>query len=368
MIKWKKLDLKGDFYMQLSEKTIALLEDIERRIDPETEEDFQNQWRDFLFDRFEGEIFNPERKKLSAPSVELEPIHINDAVENYDLMLRSEMIKISDALNHKRHNLAIRANYGTGILSSVFGAEIFMMPRKNNTHPTTRTLGDTDRIHEMVDAGKPDLHTGFGKDVFAFAELCREVFSAYPKIQKYVKIYHPDVQGPLDISELLWGGDMFYEMYDDPDFVHGALSLITETYADFLDKWYEIIPKNTELNPHWTNWAYLWHKGTILIRNDSAMNLSPDFYREFSVPYDSRLLERFGGGCIHFCGRGDHYIEALSEMPGLYAINMSQPHLNDMEKIFQNTVDKGIKVLAFNKGWAEKLKGRDGGYHHHLSI
>ena len=354
--------------MHLSEKTIALLEDIERRIDPETEENFENQWRDFLFDRFDGEIFNPERKKLSPSSVETESIYLNDAIENYDLMLRSEMSKISDALNHKRHNLAIRANYGTGILSSVFGAEIIMMPRKNNTHPTTRQLGDTDRIRKMVDAGKPDLDTGFGKDVFAFAELCREVFSSYPKIQKYVKIYHPDVQGPLDICELLWGGDMFYEMYDDPDFVHEVFSLVTETYADFLDKWYEIIPKNTEINPHWTNWAYLWHRGTILIRNDSAMNISPEFYREFSVPYDSRLLERFGGGCIHFCGRGDHYIEALSEIPGLYAINMSQPHLNDMEKIFRNTVDKGIKVLAFNKSWAEKLKGREGGYHHHLSI
>lgn len=354
--------------MQLSRETVALLEDIERRIDPETEEDFIRQWRDFLWNRFEGEIFNPERKKLSPPSVELAPIHINDTFGDYDLMLRSELLKISDALNHKRHNLAIRANYGTGILSSVFGAEILLMDRKYNTHPTTRAIGDTDRMHELAEAGMPDLYTGFGKDVFAFGELCRETFRAYPKIEKYVKVYHPDVQGPLDICELLWGGEMFYEMYDDPDFVHEVLSLITETYAAFLDQWYEIIPKNTEMNPHWTNWAYLWHRGTILLRDDSAMNLSPEFYREFAAPYDSRLLERFGGGCIHFCGRGDHYIDTVSEMKGLYAINMSQPHLNDMEKIFRHTVDKGIKVLAFNKGWAAKLKSRKGGYHHHLSI
>ena len=198
--------------MKLSRETMALLEDIERRIDPETEDDFQGQWRDFLFDRFEGDIFNPERKKCTVPSAVYAPIHINDAVKDLDLMLRSELIKISDALNHKRHNLAIRANYGTGILSSVFGAEIFMMPEKNNTHPTTKTLGDTDRLHEMVEAGLPDLTCGFGKDVFAFGELCKETFQAYPKIEKYVKVYHPDVQGPLDIAELLWGGDMFYEM------------------------------------------------------------------------------------------------------------------------------------------------------------
>ena len=34
--------------MKPSETTIALLEDIERRIDPETEEDYKAQWRDFL--------------------------------------------------------------------------------------------------------------------------------------------------------------------------------------------------------------------------------------------------------------------------------------------------------------------------------
>ena len=354
--------------MKLSNETIALLEDIERRIDPETEEDFVNQWRDFLWNRFEGDIFNPERKKLSEPSVTMPPIHINDAVSNYDLMLRSELLKISDALNHKRHNLAIRANYGTGILSSVFGADIIIMDEKYNTHPTTRTIGDTERMYELVEAGIPDLNTGFGKDVFAFGELCRETFRSYPKIEKYVKIYHPDIQGPLDICELLWGGEMFYEMYDDPDSVHNVLSLITETYAAFLNKWYGIIPKNTEMNPHWTNWAYLWHRGTILLRDDSAMNLSPEFYREFAMPYDSNLLERFGGGCIHFCGRGDHYIDAISEIKGLYAINMSQPHLNDMEKIFKHTVEKGIKVLAFNRGWAEKLKSREGVYRHNLSI
>ena len=354
--------------MQLRRETLLLLEDIEKRIDPEAEEDFIRQWRDFLWDRFDGEIFEPERKRLSAPSFVTEPVHINDAIGDPDLMLRSELQKISDALSHKRHNLAIRANYGTGILSSVFGAEILVMDRKYSTHPTTRALGGTDRMRAIVGAGIPSLDTGFGKDVFAFGELCRETFRAYPKVEKYVKIYHPDAQGPLDICELLWGGDMFYEMYDDPDFVHEVLSLVTETYAAFLDRWYEIVPKNTEMNPHWTNWAYLWHRGAIMLRDDSAMNLSPEFYREFAMPYDKKLLGRFGGGCVHFCGRGDHYIDTLSEIPDLYAINMSQPHLNDMEKIFRNTVDKGIKVLAFNRGWAERLKDREGGYRHHLSV
>ena len=37
---------------------------------------------------------------------------------------------------------------------------------------------------------------------------------------------------------------------------------------------------------------------------------------------------------------------------------MSQPHLNNMETIYRNTVDKGIKLLAFSPEYAEKDKAR----------
>ena len=112
---------------QPSKQTIAMLEDIERRIDPDVEEDYQQQWRDFLYDRFEGEIFTPVRKQHTEPSFTYPKININDAIADYDLMLQSQLCGTSNALT-KSGNLCIRANYGTGILSSLFGAEIFVMP------------------------------------------------------------------------------------------------------------------------------------------------------------------------------------------------------------------------------------------------
>ena len=351
--------------MQLSKETIELIEDIERRIDPETEDDFKKQWEDFLYDRFDGDIFVPKRKKLSPPAVKISGININDAINDYDLMMRAQMTMVSGALNREVNNLAVRANYGTGIMTSIFGAEVFMMPRENNTLPTTKSLNDTEKLCAIVDKGAPDIMNGFGRNVFEFGELCREVFAKYPKINKYVTVYHPDTQGPLDILELLWGGEMFYAMYDEPELVHDAMKLVTDTYKSVMDKWYEMFPKKTDLNPHWAN---LWHRGAILIRSDSAMNISPEQYSEFSAPYDSHLLEYYGGGAIHFCGRGDHYIDIMSQFPLLYGINMSQPEYNDMEKIYQSTVDKGIKILAFRKDQALNDISREGGFHHNLSI
>lgn len=345
--------------LQLSAQTIRLLEDIERRIDQEIEEDFSRQWEDFLYDRKREKIFTPKRKR-TAPAGEVFPkININDAVNDLEMMLLSQLWNVSEQLESTNFNLCVRSNYGTGIMTSLFGAEIFEMPREMDTLPTTRPLDDTDRIRAILDNGMPDLKNGFGQRVFEFGELCREVFQKYPNIQKYVEVYHPDTQGPLDVCELLWGCEMFYTMYDEPELVHGMLRLITDTYGAFLDKWYALYPRNSKMNCHW---GILRHRGAILLRNDSAMNLSPDFYREFALPYDSELLQRFDGGAIHFCGRGDHYIDILGEIPQLYGINMSQPELNDMEKIYRYTVDKGIKLLAFSPEYAEKDCVRAGGF------
>lgn len=90
-----------------------------------------------------------------------------------------------------------------------------------------------------------------------------------------------------------------------------------------------------------------------MLRNDTLMNLSPEMYVEFIRPRDQRIFDEFGGGAIHFCGHGDHYISHMAEMNGLTAINAAQPELNDMEIIYEHTVDRGIKLLAVESGVAQ---------------
>ena len=123
----------------------------------------------------------------------------------------------------------------------------------------------------------------------------------------------------------------------------GTLSLREETFEAVLTD------VANSLATHWS----MMHKGKIMIRTDSGMNLSPEIYDEFIRPYDQRLLNEFGGGAVHFCGRGSHYIASTCSMGRMYAIAMSQPHLNEMETIYRNTIDKGIKLLGFDKQHAK---------------
>ena len=58
----------------------------------------------------------------------------------------------------------------------------------------------------------------------------------------------------------------------------------------------------------------------------------------------------------------------LSVTPEMKFLHMSQPELNDMEKIYKNTVDKGIKILSFNSARANADISRNGGFNHCLSV
>ena len=331
--------------MKLSDYTLALLADIERRIDPETEEDYREQWKNFWYNQTDVPVFRPERKKVSAPAIELKSFNINDCLKDWELMLDAQLGGVSGSLSNKGAALGIRANYGTGIMTSLFGAEIFEMQREYNTLPTTKPLNDTEKIRGIIEKGMPDLTTGFGKDVLFFGEACAEIFENYPKIKRYVEVYHPDTQGPLDVLDLLWGGEMFCEMYEDPDLVHAGMRLVTDTYKAFMDKWYTIIPIRREMSVHWS----LMIRGPILLRLDSGVNMSGEFYTEFSKPYDGELFDYYGGGCMHFCGNGDHFVESLCGIEKMYGINMSQPALNDMEIVLRAVQKNNKRFVGLSR-------------------
>jgi hypothetical protein len=130
-----------------------------------------------------------------------------------------------------------------------------------------------------------------------------------------------------------------------------VLTRVTDTYVRFMRAWEALVPaRDPAFTAHWG----LLQRGHIMLRDDSAMNFSPEMYDQFIGPYDARLLAEFSGGGIHFCGRGDHYIASASTIPGLFAIAMSQPEYNDMERIFRHTVDKGINLLGLRRDAAEK--------------
>lgn len=310
-------------------------DDVEARIDAVQEKCIAEQWKQFCDLKCTQEVFSPSR--IPAPtSIEWPKVYINHAIYNMELMIYTQLKTVSDILETGSGLLlSVRPNYGVGIIPSMFGAELFWLDEKADTLPCSKPLeGGLDRLKDIVSARRMDYSRGLAPQVFEFAHCWKEVSKEYPLIDQFVHIYNPDLQGPFPLVDALVGSSLYYAFYDDEDLVHDALDFMTEVYIDFTDKWQKVCP------PFETGYSVEWgllHKGYTMLRNDAVMNLSEAMYREFVMPYDGRIFQRFGGG-MHFCGRGDHYIQAACELEGLSCINLSQPELNDMEKIYNATI------------------------------
>jgi len=320
------------------------LEDLENRINEEEEELLYQEWVSFAEGRNDCAPFVPKVRTPSPPCVEWPEIKINDALKDENLMILSQFKLCSDILKNGTSNImSVRANYGVGIIPSMFGAKVFEMPYEANCLPNVYPLeGGWNSTVAFLDSDYPSFENGWGKHVISVGEKYMEIKERYPKIGRYVRIDHPDCQGPMDLCELLWGSEIFVQFYDNPEDMLNILKKITEFYRIFLDYWFSIVPNQDAYHSYFGR----LHKGAIAIRDDSCMNLSPSIYEEFVFPFDQELLSYFNGGLIHFCGRGDHFIRKMSETKHLYGIDMSQPHLNNMEVILSNTVDKGIVLLT----------------------
>jgi hypothetical protein len=332
------------------------LTDLEERIEPQVEERLRGEWVDFCEGRYSGDIFTPLRAAQAPPRVEWPQVRVNAALGDFDLMALQQFGDCSRMLAAGDGGLlCVRCNYGTGILPTLFGADLFIMDDETDTLPTARPIpGGPDAARALLDRGVPDLHAGLGGRVFEMAQRYAEIARRYPKVARHVTVYHPDAQGPMDLCELLWGSGLFMGVIDVPDLVKDLLDLITQTYVRFMGEWQRLMPPADGHAVHWS----LLHRGRIMLRDDSAMNFSPSMFDEFIRPWDERLLAQFGGGAIHFCGRGDHWIDRLTDLPDAYAINLSQPHLNDMEAIFRNTVDRGVNIIGLALGAADAALAR----------
>jgi hypothetical protein len=324
----------------------AYLGDLEERLDPASEEKLLDDWICFANNQWKHQYFKPARTKRSRSKFEWPEVRYNDAFHDYDLMAYRELCGMNRQLSCGGPELlSYRANYGTVILPSLFGAVPVLMPYEQNSLPVSRPLDNAKESFRrlLLTGRKIKVRGGYPLKSFEAAARFKDLLKGYPKLSRYCYIYMADTESPVSILEALFGTDFYFLFSDEPKRVHDCLYLITEVFLDFVREWHKDFPPVGKL--YRNNWGFL-HRGHALIREDAATNISGDLYREFVFPYDKRIMESLGGGAIHFCGKGDHLIQHFAELPGFYSLNMSQPDLNDMNKIYDYTIRRGVTIIG----------------------
>ena len=65
------------------------------------------------------------------------------------------------------------------------------------------------------------------------------------------------------------------------------------------------------------------------------------------VPYNSQVLEAFGGGVIHFCGSANQHIENFLSTRGLKAIhNLNLDHLDEAARLRHALAEKKLVYMV----------------------
>jgi hypothetical protein len=114
---------------------------------------------------------------------------------------------------------------------------------------------------------------------------------------------------------------LIYLMFDHPELMHRLMEIVTESLIRWVKKQKEVIGEPL-------NWCisdqqvYTGANAGVWFSDDDAVLMSPDTYREFVVPYNSRILTEFGGGCIHYCGNATHHADSFLATQGLKALNI----------------------------------------------
>ncbi len=225
---------------------------------------------------------------------------------------------------------SLRANMGCGIFPTLFGVkqEVF-----DDKMPWIREHLTKERLSGM---GVEDLRIS---DDFKLG-LEHMAYMAQMLEGTGCMVYPMDLQGPFDIAHLVYGDAIFYELYDDPEFVHHLLELSCQAIFLGMEECFKVIPDSDKKLAHYNCLVMPRSKGGIKTSEDTVTLLSKDHIQEFVVPYLEKVLSYFGGGWIHYCGKNPHLYKAIMEMPLVYGINFGNPELHDMEYVLRQCAER----------------------------
>lgn len=229
---------------------------------------------------------------------------------------------------------SIRANMGCGIFPTLFGIKQELFEDKM---PWVQKHLTKEQLSLM---GPEDLKIG---DEFK-AGLEHMAYIAEKLEGTGCRVFPLDLQGAFDTAHIVYGDAIFYDLFDDPDFIHHLLDLSCEAVFMGMEECFKTIPGSENVIAHYNSLAMPRNKGGVKISEDTSTLLSKSHIEEFVSPYLHKLLDHFSGGYVHYCGMNPHLFEAVMKEPLAYGLNFGNPEKYDMMEVLKRCA-KAEKVF-----------------------
>ncbi len=274
-----------------------------------------------------------------------EPLPHGRVYESAEYMLYNELVSAFEASIAYKYEMSddlpitIRPNFGTVLVASILGGRVEQV---DDHRPWVRPF-ETDRdFFRIFDADAESRDAGWLPRVVETYQRYDELLSPYPRFRACIRTVLPDLQGPLDILAQLRGEKLFTDFYTDPTVVDDGIALVSRTLrAVFM----HLSPFTVDGPQGFTHQHAMMIAGNILIRDDSAVMISPHMYERHILAADAALLETAGGGGIHACGRIEHDFDLFLSIPHLRCIDLGQPEMNDIDSLYREAAPRKVALI-----------------------
>lgn len=154
------------------------------------------------------------------------------------------------------------------------------------------------------------------------AEILNRIRYMRAATHKRLPIQLPDMQGPLDLANNLWGTEgLLLAMNTDSEAVHALLQRMTEAFIAYV-RLCDEAAEGTLVPIHCMPVVWMPRARGVALSEDLLAVVSPRLYRAFGVPYNERIAAAFGGVVVHSCGRVEHNLALLADTRGLTGVNL----------------------------------------------
>jgi hypothetical protein len=279
---------------------------------------------------YEGEDFTPY--PFSEAFVDPAKMMVNELLVGFTSLYHAVTLK-DDA------PYCLRPNLGTGIIASMFGANIRLL---ENNPPWAESIGGLTALEALAEAPLPDVTEGLGQRVLDQYAYFSSALNEYPRCQEAFQITLPDIQGAFSTVELLWGSGIYIDLYDHSDLIQALLDKVTVQMVRVFKAWRPYVYEN--IGEGFCYQHNVGVSGNLLIRDDSMILLSPEMYKTMVLPFDAKLIAEVHGAGIHFCGNGQHQIENLLSIAECTSIDFGQPEMNDLDSIYKDAAKDEVAL------------------------
>ncbi len=282
-----------------------------------------------------------EQEKISDPNFQ-------EAFDSAELMLCSQIRAACQVVNARSDAVpSIRVNFGTATVLSCLGLEQAVFPDKMPWLRDHLSKGQLSRI----EADDIQVQGTFARGL--------QIMRRFKEIMgDSVAVYCMDTQGPFDLAHLAAGDQIFYDIYDDPGYVHHVMEVCLQLGIK-THIWMKQAIGECTAEQHHGNALFAQNMG-IRICEDTTALLSPGAMGEFALPYTRRLAQCFGGAWVHYCGRNDHLSDAICQMPEIRGINFGHIPGHVHQHSFQEDMHRcGLHKKVCYGSWP-RLDGESG--------